>query len=145
MKALITASDAIGAMAYWATRQHPYGRPAGLFEITDTMRAAATQNWPDGVSSLPMLWVEDWRDVERWLREALDNHPVLTNWNTPKSGHTQQVVFSSRYDAPRPEHDFIDIDALLRNVALMVWRGACAEKERDAAIMEAIGSPGDAP
>lgn len=120
---LITHKDVIGWMAHWAVQQHPYGRPDGLFDITDAI-AEASQSWPDGVSSLRMWRVAGWLEIERWLGEALKDHPVLTAWNTPHSGHTQQIVASSRYWGPKPEDDFIDIDALLRNVALSTWRRA---------------------
>jgi hypothetical protein len=124
---LITHKEVIGQMALWAVRQHPYGRPDGLFEITDAIRKAA-EAWPDGVPSLRMWRVGGWHEIEDWLRGALAEHPVLTAWNKPRSGHTVAVMFTSRYDRPKPENDFIDIDALLRNVALGVWREAKREE-----------------
>lgn len=120
---LITHKEVMGWMAHWALRQHPYDRPEGLFEVTDAI-AEASKAWPDGVSTLRMWRVNEWLDIERWLREALKDHPVLAAWNTPRSGHTQQIVATSRYWGPKSEDDFIDIDALLRNVALSAWRGA---------------------
>lgn len=123
---LITHKDVIGQFAMWALRQHPYGRPDGLFDVTDAIEAAA-KAWPDGIDSLKMWEVGSWQEIEDWLRQGLRDHPVLTAWNTPRSGHTQQIVSSSRFWAPKPEHDFIDIDALLRNVAMGVWREAGRE------------------
>lgn len=120
---LITDNQLVGWMAHWAVRQHPYHRPEGLFDIVDCLKEAA-QAWPHGISKLPMWRVADWAALERWMRDVLKDHPVLTAWNTPRSGHTQQIVVSSRYGGPEPEHDFIDIDALLRNVALSTWRRA---------------------
>lgn len=118
---LITHQEVIGWMAHWAVRQHPYGRPDGLFDVTDAL-AEASESWPDGVPSLRMWRVSGWIEIERWMRAALKDHAVLAAWNAPRSGHTQQIVASSRYWGPKPDDDFIDIDALLRNVALSTWR-----------------------
>ncbi|HXJ61874.1 MAG TPA: hypothetical protein VNU68_34985 [Verrucomicrobiae bacterium] len=123
---LITDSEVVGQIAMWAVRQHPYGQPNGLFELCEAVREAA-KAWPDGVPSLRMWRVGGWLELERWLRPIFDAHWAPTEWNKPRSGHTVQIMFTSRYDTPKPEHDFIDIDALLRNVAMGVWRAA----ERD--------------
>lgn len=120
---LITDNQLIGWFAHWAVRQHPYHRPDGLFDITDRLQEVA-RAWPDGVSSLPMWRVPGWLALERWMREALKDHPVLDTWNIPRSGHTVQMLATSRYWTVKAEHDFIDIDALLRNVALSTWRRA---------------------
>lgn len=119
---LITHKQVIGQFAIWAIRQHPYGRPEGLFDLCDVLTEKSAA-WPDGVASLHMWEVAGSREIELWLRDALNDHPVLSAWNTPRSGHAQQFVTVSRYGGPQPEHDFIDIDALLGNVARSVWHG----------------------
>ena len=124
---LITHKEVIGYMALWAIRQHPSGRPEGLFDVTDTITTAA-QDWPEGVPSLRMFYVDCWQDIENWLEKTLKDHPVLAQWNTPRNGHTTQTLPLSLYFSPQAEHDFIDIDALLRNVALSVWRDAQDEE-----------------
>jgi hypothetical protein len=129
---LVTSHDILGHMARWAVQQHPYHEPVGLFEVCKFIEDEAGKHFKDGVPSLPMWWCEDMWALNRWLHEMLDDHPTLTRWNTPRSGHTQQIVGSSRYDGPAPEDDFIDIDALLRNVARCVWDDA-EEHERTAA------------
>lgn len=120
---LITHQEVVGQLANWAIRQHPYGRPEGLFDLAEVISGASVM-WPDGVSSLHMWKVTGSRQIEMWLRETLKDHPILTAWNTPRSGHTQQIVATSRYWGPKPEDDFIDIDALFMNVARSVWRAA---------------------
>ena len=120
---LITHQDVVGWMAHWAVRQHPYGRPDGLFDVLDLL-AERSREWPDGVTSLRMWRVSGWVEIERWLDDVLKDHPALAAWNTPRSGHIAPFVAVSRYFGPKPEDDFIDIDALIRNVARCVWRGA---------------------
>lgn len=126
-KRLVTHKNIIGHLARWSIQQHPYGRPEGLFALAEKIVAAA-QSWDVGPPSLKMHEFADWQEVERWLYATLEGDPILIAWNTPRSGHTQQIVASSRYwGGPRAEDDFIDIDALLRNVARSVWAGAFEE------------------
>lgn len=120
---LITHNEVIGEIAKWAVVQHPYARPHGLFELCEAV-AEASKAWPDGVPSLRMWRIDRWLELEHWLRPIFAAHWAPKEWNKPRSGHTQQIVASSRYWGPKPADDFIDIDALLRNVAMGVWRAA---------------------
>lgn len=127
---LITDKSLRGYLAMWVCRQHPYRSVAGVDEVGALIDAkAVAENWT-GNDELRMRLFADWREVEHWLRAAIGDHPQLTAWNTPKSERKAEFVFVSRYNSIEPEHDFIDISALLRNVALGVWR----EAERDAAF-----------
>jgi hypothetical protein len=119
---MITHQEVVGWMAHWAVRQHPYGRPEGLFDVTDLITAQA-RAWSEGIPTLSMWRVYAWREIEDWLRTVLKDHPILAAWNTPKSEHTMAIVATSIYWGLKPEHDFIDIDALLRNVARSTWHG----------------------
>lgn len=116
---LITLPEVVGQIAMFAVRQHPYGRPHGLFELCDAV-SEASKGWPD--ASLRMWRIDGWPQLERWLRPIFEAHWAPTEWNKPRSGHDRKILFISRYEPPKPEHDFIDIDALLRNVAIGVWR-----------------------
>jgi hypothetical protein len=123
-RVLITASALCGYLARWAVELHPYRRPDGLFEVIETVYAATQAEWDDGVTSLPMRWFDGWLPVEQWLEATLHDNTILAEWNRPRSGHNAQIVFTSRYDTIKPEHDFIDLGALLRNAALDAWREA---------------------
>ena len=116
---LITIKDIIGYMACWAVRQHPYGRPDKLFDVTDILSNSAN-NWDIGPPSLKMKYFDCWQAIEEWLYETLQDNPILTEWNTSRNKNT--LVFTSVYNTANKEDDFIDIDALIRNVALSVWR-----------------------
>jgi hypothetical protein len=119
-------------MAYWAYVQHPFKHPALLTDIVSLIGRAAERTFE---LKRPLShWFRSGIEIERWLREQVwDFYPtanmIFTTWNTPRSGHGASVVFSSRYGGPAPEHDFIDIDALLRNVAGMAWEQS-ADYER---------------
>jgi len=133
---LVTASTLIGQLARFAVEQHPYHRPEGLFELVELLWRMTEQAWHDGDAELPMTWFDDAMELERWLHDALWSvqraNQILTAWNTPSSKHKAPVVFVSRYDTPRQEDDFIDLDALLRNVSRETWNDGM-EKEQPAA------------
>lgn len=121
---LISSNDIAGQLARWAVTQHPYHAPDGLFELVQEVLGLCRRDFKDGVETLPMRWFESCNDICRWLKEALgEEHATLKLWNTRRNkrhGHG----FVSRYDGPSPEDDFIDIDALLGNVAMGAWRDA---------------------
>jgi hypothetical protein len=119
--ALVTHKELGGHLANWAIRQHPYGRPEGLFDLVDCITNAA-QTWEIGPPSLKMMEVDGSGPIEKWLRATLVGHPILLAWNTARSGRPDGLT--SRYGGPKPENDFIDIDALLRNVAMSAWQEA---------------------
>lgn len=138
---LVTAKEVIGAMAMWAVRQHPRHNPPGLNRITARLLEEAN-GWPDGAPSLPMRRFSDVRSLDRWLHEVLAEHPVLTLWNSFERGKTPDLVFSSRFDGPgNPDYDFIDIDALLRNVAMTVMRDAERGQEADRGLSACEDTP----
>jgi hypothetical protein len=130
MKRLISANDVIGQLALNAVKQHPYHAPEGLFELVQEVLAACRRDFKDGITDFYTHWFDSSHDLHKWLKTILpDEHSILKAWNTPKSGHTRHV-FVSRY-GPKPEDDFIDIDALRMNIASGVWRDA-AEYEKAA-------------
>lgn len=126
---LITTSDIIGQMARWAVVQHPYNAPPRLENVIAVLKKHAEDTFNDGSEIFKYRWFADYRTLLGWVCEASKPaEEILQLWNTPASGHTAAYVFTSRYDKPMPEHDFIDIDALLRNVAREVWNDAKEER-----------------
>jgi len=124
-KRLVSKTDIIGNMAKFAVTQHPYNNPPRLELVTEVLKSHAQDTFKDGVEIHHMRWFDDSWAILTWLKEALKPvEDVMQLWNTPKSGHTAPYVFTSRYDSPKAEHDFIDIDALLGNVAREVWNDA---------------------
>ena len=126
---IIGAKNLCGFLAKNVWLQHPYHDLSLVNAVADRILAAAS-DWEGAEANVPWRTFDDWVDVLTWLEETLYGAPELSEWNTPKSGHTQTIVASSRYWGPAPEDDFIDIDALLRNVALDAWR----EEERENSV-----------
>lgn len=124
---LISSNDIIGHLSRWAVQQHPYKRPDGLFDLVGDVLNKARLSFNDGVPELPMRWFDSYQNLLEWIHGALDGHPILTAWNTPKSGNAD--CFVSSFGGPKPENDFIDIHALWMNVARGAWHDA-AEFEK---------------
>ena len=66
-------------------------------------------------------------ELRELCRQAAHNIPSIANLNLSKVEREAGIAvddpsrpkfaFSSRYDRPKAEHDFIDLDALARNVS----------------------------
>lgn len=119
---LIDINSLHGALAMWVARQHPYHKVDGVNEVAECLRAAVEKDsgW-ENVGGLYMRCFETRRDLNVWLTEVIGEHPQMAVWNTPASGHGAQFIASSRYFTPKPEHDFIDIWALLNNITRTAW------------------------
>lgn len=92
-------------------------------------------SFKDGVAELPLRWFGSSQKLLAWMQGEMAGHPILTAWNTPRSGKPDGFV--SRYGGPKPENDFIDIDALWMNVARCVWDDA-EEFEKPSADVERL-------
>jgi len=126
--AWVTLKMVLGYFAACAIRQSPYTVPDNLSEaiilLRDELRPSFDAN--------EMLQT-DGRVLRNQLRAAIEGISVIMDWNCPKIGnHT--MVFVSRYDTPKPDYDFIDLDALCRNVAFSVIREAAIEDGWDNSI-----------
>jgi len=106
-----------GALAHWAVHQSPYVAPDRLGEAIEQFM----HEWP----------YEDFAPMSsQELRERvgvlIKSCPLIAAWNEPRlSGAVSEGghAFVSRYDTLKPDYDFIDLDALVRNVTheLVLW------------------------
>lgn len=117
---LVLLRTVVGHVAMWATRQSPYAVPEGLEAVLRAFRDAALPHTTElgGLAFLTQKMT--WRRLESFLREHLLPIPEVAAWNEPKSGHAAQFVFVDRTGGPAPDDDFIDLDALIRNIARSV-------------------------
>jgi hypothetical protein len=110
-----TEGTVAGHLAMWAVRQSPYRATEALTEAITQFREA----FPGPVAGLSQWADED--ELHGAIWNAIEASPAIIAWNCPKSGHEAPFVFSSRYDRPSPDDDFIDLHALARNIARSVW------------------------
>ena len=115
--ALFSRKQIVAEVAKWAIRQSPYMPPSGLAEACEKLHALL----PDGADNLGFFWRAP-MDFEAMLHEAIAQVPEIVAWNNPRSGHTAPFVATSRYWGPKPEDDFIDLHALVRNVRMELVR-----------------------
>lgn len=130
-----------GHLAMWVARQSPYRSVDGVDDVGTLITTSTKANDWFGPDDCRMRRFTDWRDLERWLRSAIGEHPQLTAWNTRRNGRDGNQ-FISRYDTPSPDDDFIDIDALFRNVAIHAWRESEAESAMNSKIDGSTMLPG---
>lgn len=109
-----------GYVAACAVSQSPYAVPAGLAEVLEAFQAAATPDFLD-FHGVRMRQFGP-RELEDYLRRVLLPLPQVQAWNEPRSHHGHQVVFRSAFSRPAPDDDFIDLDALVRNIAALTLR-----------------------
>lgn len=111
-------SEVAGTLAMWAIRQSPYRCPDNLQVVVE----ALSEMWPSEIAGMSQ-W-NSLEAIERELQEISEAIPELLAWNKPKSRHSDPFVFSSRYDQPAADDDFIDLHALWRNTATSLWSEA---------------------
>ncbi len=113
-KFVISKRNILGEIAHWAVCQSPYHRPDNLEIVLDKFNEIikAVPNYPTF--------------TYRQLRELLDELktiPEFMLWNERKNGNQAQHKFVDRYSTDEnPDDDFIDLDALTRNVANSIAR-----------------------
>lgn len=120
----------LGEVASWAIRQHPYHEPPMLVHVLRNLKI--------GLLSDPQVDDEGFAiltpaGLEAKLRTYLWPIEDFLAWNRPRSGDRNgaQYVFHTRDSKPRREDDIVDLDALVRNVVLSVFRELDREHEID--------------
>lgn len=118
---LILLSTVCGHIAMWAARQSPYHAPDALTEVLKQFQISVA-NEECHEKHLSSFWLRlDATHPAQHLRKILKEHlfadPNVRAWNERKNGNQSPYGFCSRYDRPDPDNDFIDLDALVGNIA----------------------------
>ncbi len=116
---LISTNSLAGELASWAVQQSPYDVPDGLEQAIKDFRAA----WPheSDMAYFPCKYWDTYEDLRAALEAVFENTPSIEAWNHRKNGR-EGMGFSSRFDQPAPDDDFIDLWALSNNIARSVWK-----------------------
>lgn len=105
----MTSRNAVlGQFACCAVRQTPYTSPDRLWQAIEEMAYA--------ISDLDDYFHTNCHHLQNLMVQSFEECPTVKAWNVPKKGD-HQMVFVSRFETPTPDHDFIDLDALARNIA----------------------------
>lgn len=130
---VILLSTLLGHIAMAAVRQDPFHQPSDLEEVLVDFDSACrvgsvVNGWQPAFDEFHGSWMREYTPdgLEDLLRERLIPHPQVQAWNVPRSGkeYPGGFAFTSRYDGPKPEDDFIDLDALTRNIVRTVFTEA---------------------
>lgn len=102
------------ALSGYAVSQHPYHAPPDLFKVVESC-----VKWfkPDRNEMIHIRIGSLLKQLQRFL---VLNRSSLA-WNKPKKGN-HKIIFTSRYWSPKPQYDFIDLDALAMNVSRELLR-----------------------
>lgn len=126
-KVMVFLNHITGAVALWGIRQSPYDFPENLEvviqKLSDILRPKA-----ETIGRQEILWFNDRRELYSLVDTSLKAIPEFEDWNVPVAerglpeDQRTQFAFISMYDSgPEPDHDFIDLDAVVQNVVHMVW------------------------
>lgn len=98
----------IGAFAMCAVSQSPYVCPENLEQ--------GVKEFADVFSGVDDVFETSCEQLVLVVESVIRVSNTICGWNNPKKGnHT--ISFTSRYESPHPDYDFIDLGALARNVA----------------------------
>lgn len=114
-------SQLLGTFAKYAVQQSPYHRPDNLEVVLDKLNDMISELFdkaPMGIGEF-----SDHVTLEVFLYRYLTKIPEYVAWNDRKNGNDAPMQFTSRYDTDGdPDDDFIDLEALERNVAVEIKR-----------------------
>lgn len=107
--------DITGIAAKWAIQQSPYIMPHNLEDAICDLTIALEEIWKKEESTAGMLEFNYYQMYEL-IKKMIYSISSITKWNEPRIKHNKQHVFVTRYSNIEPDDDFIDLDALCRNV-----------------------------
>lgn len=114
-KILLSEPQLLGVIAKWGIRQSPYHRPDNLETVLDKVHQNVAETFVK--ADLGFVEFSDEEEVKQFAYKTLENIPEWVAWNDRKNGNDSPFGFTSRYDRPDPDNDFIDLDAMVQNIA----------------------------
>ena len=130
---LVSKRDILSEVAKWAVAQSPYHRPDNLEIVLDKLNEGFGK-WGNNNMGYEHFTYKRLKD---FLGRELRRIPEFLAWNERKNGNQSQYKFIDRYGTKNnPDDDFIDLDALIRNVANSIIR-----EGTEKSIPEILGEP----
>lgn len=135
---VVLKSVVIGHFAMWAVRQSPYRMPENLDK--------GIKEFNEGLVFKKNLGDEEliettYYDLEGKISDVISNSGIISSWNIAK--RRRGPVIASGFSYPKSDYDFIDLDALARNIAQSVWLEVCYDDgffESKVQIMMNVGA-----
>lgn len=130
----ISNKEIIKSVAGVIYQMHPYHLPEGIDKIMSHLNKTIDETpdcHGDIDSTFKLFRFEDYRELEKWLKNILEQVPEYHELNLSRKlkdkkvkvgdAENQGFVFTSRYDSSNLStryNDFIDLDALTRNIII---------------------------
>ncbi len=116
-KRITSKKDILGGFVKYAVRQSPYDCPDHIQEVVLFLAKCLDRDvkWDDmGFAYLSLC------EINKLLYDILYEKGVsyFDAWNKSKITRSEDLFFTSAYSNHHPDTDFIDLDALLRNVCI---------------------------
>lgn len=112
---VITSRSVLGALASCAVRQSPYHRPDNLEVVLDKFFELIKEEINETTEKYIKKF-DSWKECHDWIADKLNTIPEFLLWNERKNGGKSQYAVVSRFNDIDPDNDFIDLDALTRNI-----------------------------
>jgi hypothetical protein len=122
---IVLKTDFIAEVIKWGIKQNPF--KGQLPRSADVIVEKLSKLLPEFIETTNM---------RAFVSDTIEQVPEICDWNLSQVEYQQGVkvddergggfIFVSRYDGPKPEYDFIDIDALKRNIAVSLEREAAS-------------------
>lgn len=117
----VFAHELAGHVAMWAVRQSPYLVPENLEVVLRKFQEELDEVGDFDVAKEHkggMRQFQSRRELRDLLEETLLTIPEVRAWNSPKIEDARAVEYMQ---TPSPDHDFIDLDALVSNIVLGIF------------------------
>lgn len=110
-KYLFSKKDILSLVARYGISQSPFYKPNKLEIVIDKLNNLLEPFFRKAESGHLQM---DRITLSKFIDTQTKLIPEFRKWNKPKKAGWNG--FTSRYDSPKPEYDYIDLDALTRNV-----------------------------
>jgi len=116
---LVSKRYILREVAKWAVAQSPYHRPDNLEAVLDKLNEGFGKWSNDNMGYEKFTY----KRLMDFLGRELKRIPEFLAWNEKKNGNQSEYKFVDGYSKDdNPDDDFIDLDALIRNVANSIIR-----------------------
>lgn len=117
IKRYTSLKDITGGLALFAVKQSPYACPIDLEKVINYLDACLRKSvdWENGFAQLSLC------DISNLLYDILYEQGIscFDAWNKAKKSKGT-IKFVTTHNEEDPDYDFIDLDALLRNVCIHI-------------------------
>lgn len=122
VKYIITSRSIMGALADYSVQQSPYHRPDNLEIVLDKFFGQIKDDFDNGLKYIKKF--DTYRDILDYIEPKLKSIPEFMLWNERKNGKQGNGFTgaghhddgSVTFYQAQADNDFIDLDALIRNV-----------------------------